>query len=90
MRNRQDKNKKINRREFVNYTGTLMALGMVGSISNANYFENTRKNFSKIRIKILILILRGSLLLHIISKAVLLQSFGKLLPGLNLNQVLVR
>src|SRR5687767_12260930 len=49
MNNQQDK--KINRREFVNYTGTLMALGMVGLRSDANYFEKTRKNFAKIRIK---------------------------------------
>jgi len=49
--NKQDKTKKINRREFVNYTGTLMALGMLGLTSDSKYFENTRKHFSKIRIK---------------------------------------
>ena len=51
MNNQQDRNKKINRREFVNYTGTLMALGMAGLTSNSKYFENTGKTFSKIRIK---------------------------------------
>lgn len=51
MSNQQDRNKKINRREFVNYTGTLMALGMIGLTSDAKYLVNTRKNFSKIRIK---------------------------------------
>ena len=51
MSNRKDKSKKINRREFVNYTGTLMALGMTGLTSNSKYFENYRKTFSKIRIK---------------------------------------
>lgn len=45
------RNKKINRREFVNYTGAFMALGVVGLTSNSNYFENNRKHFSKIRIK---------------------------------------
>src|SRR5690349_15081517 len=44
-------NKKINRREFVNYTGTLMALGMTGLTSDIKYFENSDKQFSKIRIK---------------------------------------
>ena len=51
MSNQQVRNKKINRRKFVNYTGTLMALGMVGLTSNSKYFENNRKHFSKIRIK---------------------------------------
>jgi len=51
MSNQQDKNKKINRREFVNYTGTLMALGMAGFTSDSNYFETSRKHISKIRIK---------------------------------------
>lgn len=51
MNNEQDKSKKINRREFVNYTGTLMALGMAGLTSDSNYFVNDRKQISKIRIK---------------------------------------
>jgi L-alanine-DL-glutamate epimerase-like enolase superfamily enzyme len=51
MSNEQDKSKKINRREFVNYTGTLMALGMAGLTSDSNYLVNDRKHVSKIRIK---------------------------------------
>ena len=51
MCNQPNRNKKINRREFVNYTGPLVALGMAGLASNSIYFENTMKNFSKIRIK---------------------------------------
>ena len=51
MSNQPNRNKKINRREFVNYTGTLVALGMAGLASNSTYFENNIRNFSKIRIK---------------------------------------
>ena len=51
MGNQQDRNEIINRREFVNYTGTLIALGMAGLTYDSTYFENTRKHFSKIRIK---------------------------------------
>ncbi len=51
MSNQQDRNKKINRREFVNYTGTLIALGMLGLTSNSKYLVNNRNNFSKTRIK---------------------------------------
>ncbi|HKO79143.1 MAG TPA: mandelate racemase/muconate lactonizing enzyme family protein [Chitinophagaceae bacterium] len=43
-------NKKINRREFINNTGTLMALGMLGLTSGSKHNE-TNKQFSKIRIK---------------------------------------
>lgn len=51
MSNQQDRKEVINRREFVNYTGTLIALGMAGLRYDSTYFENTRKHFSKIRIK---------------------------------------
>ena len=54
MSNQQDRNKKINRRKFVNYTGTFLALGMVGLTSNAKDFSSnssTIKRLSKIRIK---------------------------------------
>lgn len=54
MSNQQDRNKKINRRKFVNYTGKLMVLGMVGLTSNAmdsTGNSNTIKRLSKIRIK---------------------------------------
>ncbi len=54
MKNQQNGNNKINRRKFVNYTGKLMALGMVGLSSNAMVSpgnSNTIKRFSKIRIK---------------------------------------
>jgi len=51
MSNRKDKSKKISRRDFVSYTGTLVALGMTGLTSNSKYFENTGKTFSKIKIK---------------------------------------
>jgi L-alanine-DL-glutamate epimerase-like enolase superfamily enzyme len=51
MSNEQDRYNKINRREFVNHTGTLMALSMLGLTSDSKYLVNTRKNFSKIRIK---------------------------------------
>ena len=51
MSNQQDRKEVINRREFVNYTGTLIALGMAGLTYDSTYFENTRKHFSKIRIK---------------------------------------
>lgn len=44
-------NKKINRRDFVNYTGTLMAMGMVGFNSNSNIFINHKPRFAKITIK---------------------------------------
>lgn len=51
MSNQKHSNKKINRREFVNYTGTLMALGMTGLAYDSKFFENTSNQFSKIRIK---------------------------------------
>jgi L-alanine-DL-glutamate epimerase-like enolase superfamily enzyme len=51
MINQPNRNKKINRREFVNYTGTLMALSVVGLTSGSKYLANTSKNFSKIRIR---------------------------------------
>ena len=51
MSNHPGKNKKINRREFINYTATLMAFGMAGLTSDSKYFENNTKQFSKIRIK---------------------------------------
>ncbi len=51
MGRQQHQNKNINRRDFVNYTGTLMALGMLGLTSESNYFQKIIKPFSKIRIK---------------------------------------
>jgi Enolase C-terminal domain-like len=51
MNNQQNMIKKINRREFVNYTGMLMGLGMLGSTFNAKQFVNNMKHPSKIRIK---------------------------------------
>lgn len=50
MSNQQNKNKKINRREFVNRTGAFMALGMVGLTSNAKHIMHNMKQ-SKIQIK---------------------------------------
>jgi hypothetical protein len=54
MRNQQNSNKKINRREFVSHTGKFLALGMVGFNSNPMDFAgntNNMKHLSKIRIK---------------------------------------
>ena len=51
MSNQQNSSNKINRRKFVNYTGKLMALGMVGLTSNVRDFPNDMKRLSKIRIK---------------------------------------
>ena len=51
MSNQRDPNNKIKRREFVNYTGTIMALSMLGLTSDSKYLANNGKNFSKIRIK---------------------------------------
>jgi L-alanine-DL-glutamate epimerase-like enolase superfamily enzyme len=50
MSNEQDEYKKINRSEFINYTGTLMASGMAALTSNQNILKLT-EHFSKIRIK---------------------------------------
>jgi L-alanine-DL-glutamate epimerase-like enolase superfamily enzyme len=51
MSNQRGPNNKINRREFVNYTGKTMALVMLGLTSDSKYLVNNRKTFSKIRIK---------------------------------------
>lgn len=51
MSNLQNENEKINRREFVNRTGTWMALGAAGLSSNAKTFDRTMKPTPKIRIK---------------------------------------
>ena len=50
MGNEQDKYKKMNRSEFINYTGTLMASGMVALTSNQSILKLT-EHFAKIRIK---------------------------------------
>ena len=47
----QNGNKKISRRDFVNRTGTLMALGMVGLKSSSLHVDNDLKPSSNIRIK---------------------------------------
>ena len=51
MSNLQNANEKINRREFVSRTGTLVALGMIGLPSNAKHFGSNMKSSPKIRIK---------------------------------------
>jgi len=51
MDNQSNFNKKINRREFVNYTGSLLALGVTGLSPLSNHFEENNHRFSKIRIK---------------------------------------
>jgi hypothetical protein len=51
MSNQQNSNKKINRREFVNYSGKFLALGMVGLTNNSKDFASKMKHLSKIRIK---------------------------------------
>src|SRR6185295_6089491 len=43
--------KKITRRNFLNYSGTLAALGATGLSFNSSHHVNTPKPFSKIRIK---------------------------------------
>ena len=39
MSHRKHTSKKISRRDFVDYTGTLVGLGMTGLVSNSTYFE---------------------------------------------------
>ena len=51
MNDLQNKNKKISRREFVNRTGTLVALGAIGLRSNSLAFAGNMKQSSPIRIK---------------------------------------
>ena len=51
MSKQQNSSNKINRREFVNYTGMLVALGVLGSRLNSKQFVNNTKRPSKIRIK---------------------------------------
>ena len=51
MSKHQNSNKKISRKAFVKYTGTLMALGMMGFTSDSTHSKNNGKQFSKIRIK---------------------------------------
>jgi len=47
----QNGKKKISRRDFVNRTGTLMALGMVGFKTGSLHFDSDMKPSSDIRIK---------------------------------------
>jgi hypothetical protein len=51
MNDLQNKNKKISRRDFVNRTGTLVALGAIGLRSNSLAFAGNMKQSSPIRIK---------------------------------------
>ena len=51
MSNQKNKSRVISRREFVNQTATLMALGMIGLQSNPKHFNKIVKGPSKIRIK---------------------------------------
>src|ERR1043166_2923580 len=51
MSSLQNRKKKISRRDFVNRTGTLMALGMVGLKSSSLRVDNDLKPSSNIRIK---------------------------------------
>ena len=51
MSNQKNKSRVISRREFVNQTATLMALGMIGLQSNPKHFNTFVKGPSKIRIK---------------------------------------
>jgi hypothetical protein len=54
MSNQQKSNKKINRREFVNHTGKILALGMAGFPSNSMGFAgitSDKKPLAKISIK---------------------------------------
>jgi hypothetical protein len=54
MSNQENNTNKIDRREFVNYTGKLLALGMAGLTPGARDFAgktNNMKHLSKIRIK---------------------------------------
>ena len=51
MNDLQNKNKKISRREFVNRTGTLVALGAIGLRPNSLDFAGNMKQSSPIRIK---------------------------------------
>jgi len=51
MNNLQKGNEKINRREFVNRTGTWMASGLVGCSLNTKQFGSNMKPTTKIRIK---------------------------------------
>jgi hypothetical protein len=47
----QNEKKKISRRDFVNRTGTIMALGMVGLKSGSLRFDSDMNSSAKIRIK---------------------------------------
>ncbi len=49
--NQEFGNRKINRREFVNYTGTFMSLGIGGLKPNFKHLANSMKQLSRIRIK---------------------------------------
>ena len=51
MDSEQNRSGKINRREFVNRTGTLMALGAAGFSANASAVGNTLKPPALIRVK---------------------------------------
>src|SRR5687768_16811542 len=51
MSNQQYANNKISRRQFVNYAGVAMALGMVELTAGPPYFKTNMDSFSKIRIK---------------------------------------
>ncbi len=44
-------NGKINRREFISYSGSIMSLGVGGLTVNIKQFENSMKQLSRIRIK---------------------------------------
>src|SRR4030095_268330 len=43
--------KKITRRNFLNYSGTLAAFGVTGLSFNPSNFDTSRQTFAKIRIK---------------------------------------
>ena len=51
MSHSKNQDKKINRRTFVNRTGSLMALGMVGLSSSLDTFGKSTKPSATIRIK---------------------------------------
>ena len=51
MSGQQNTSSKINRREFVNYTGKFLGLGVLGLTPAASQIVNDMQRFSKIRIK---------------------------------------